>query len=176
MWGEGANEALSKRVSLTRAGADLEGEGFGEFSKYTSQRTTFQDFRHYQGGFLYTHFENFRLPTRFARQLLYNTIIISVHLNSVNTTGQFCRLPWIFQRHASFIYFLHLCRTTPPPLWHNYIIVHSHLSKNVKVRMYVGCPENRRILKPRLPIIWNRSYLCCWDPLSNSYVNFHSNL
>ena len=56
---------------------------------------------------LFQHF-----PAPFAH-LLSHLTRMKVHvLLSVNTVQRFCRMPWKFQGCASFIYFLHLCRTT----------------------------------------------------------------
>ena len=43
---------------------------------------------------------------------LRSPVMISVYVCSVTTVQRSCRLPWKFQGCASFIYFLHLCRTT----------------------------------------------------------------
>ena len=61
------------------------------------------------GVILHVFFKNF--PARFARLLSYLTKM-KVHICSVTTVRQFCRLPRKFQDYALFIYFLHLSRTS----------------------------------------------------------------
>ena len=104
-----------------------------ELSKYTSQRTTFQDFRLYQGGNFVCLFQNFPAPiarllshlTRmkvhtctmirhychfltFYFHVMFSLFIENEKLENDTTIQRFCRLTW----KLSFIYFLHLCRTT----------------------------------------------------------------
>ena len=96
---------FEKKGNYRRGSRGDRGSGSLELSKYTSQRTTFQDFRCYQGVTLYAYFKIFR-PHPF--RLLSHLTRMKVHvLWSVTTVQRFCRLPWKFQGCASFIYFLH---------------------------------------------------------------------
>ena len=102
---KGGTSDLRKKGNYRRGSRGDRGSGSLELSKYTSQRTTFQDFRCYQGVTLYAYFKIFRPP---PFRLLSHLTRMKVHvLWSVTTVQRFCRLPWKFQGCASFIYFLH---------------------------------------------------------------------
>ena len=132
----GVYKRSSKKGNYRRRSRVERGSGSLELSKYTSQRTTFQDFRCYQGVTLYAYFKIFRPPPPFAR-LLSHLTRMKVHvLWSVTTVQRFCRLPWKFQGCASFMYFLHklhLFVKTP-----TYIPIHPNLNESVKVRKFLG--------------------------------------
>ena len=87
-----------------------------EFSKYTSQRTTFKDFC-------------MRI-SKCSASLQSPVIISKYHESACSVTAvrQFCGLPRKYQGCASFTYFLHMYRTTVPL---TYIPVHSHLCLKV---------------------------------------------
>ena len=103
---KGGTSDLRKKGNYRRGSRGERGSGSLELSKYTSQRTTFQDFWCYQGVTLYAYFK-IPPPPPFAR-LLSHLTRMKVHvLWSVTTVQRFCRLPWKFQGCASFIYFLH---------------------------------------------------------------------
>ena len=62
---------FEKRGNYRRGSRGDRGSGSLELSKYTSQRTTFQDFRCYQGVTLYANFKIFRPPPPFACYHIY---------------------------------------------------------------------------------------------------------
>ena len=133
---KGGTSDLRKKGNYRRGSRGERGSGSLELSKYTSQRTTFQDFRCYQGVTLYAYFKIFR-PPRFAR-LLSHLTRMKVHvLWSVTTVQRFCRLPWKFQVlcivHILSTHKLHLFIKTP-----TYIPIHPNLNESVKVRKFLG--------------------------------------
>ena len=67
---KGGTSDLRKKGNYRRGSRGERGSGSLELSKYTSQRTTFQDFRCYQGVTLYAYFKP---PPPFVRLLLHLT-------------------------------------------------------------------------------------------------------
>ena len=99
-----------------------------EFSKYTSQRTTFLK-------------KIFCITKRYfcMRISKFYVIISKYHESACSVTAvrQFCGLPRKYQGCASFIYFLHMYRTTVPlSPWHIFQYTPTFV-KSVKAQMWV---------------------------------------